>query len=744
MKRWLFLLFALAAVTLRAELEIVPGYVSASLHLPGVEVQDESEFQSKLFCGKKGGALRPVLPLICNAAEKAARGVVVDLEENTEYEIRLEYAFNGKKGVVRKVFRTENSCVPVAETVTLTRENWRRIADALKSGTQDGYIRYTAAPGTTLDATGRDFGIHVKGRYMLFENLVIRNAEKDGIRLEGADHIVIRNCDIAQYGRKGRWNKKKLGRFYEGDQLLNSDSGIWILASSRILIEKCYIHDTRGRANSWFYSHPAGPKAVSAKAASAVTLRYNDFIGSDRHRYNDVIECFENSSPTGGFYRDAEIYGNYLAIANDDGIELEGGGINSRFFRNRIEGTLCGVSTGCCVSGPIFVFENLVCAPGDEFDFNSTAFKNGHRKFGTGTLRHFNNTGVGFQHGINAFSVSANRNYLKLVGLNNLLDAVESYCSPNGMFVKAKSELDYTLCTGERAQDYRQTALSRGQETHGIIADPKFVDPATGNYRLKPDSPGTGTGKAITGFTPEDKVNRGAFPRSDSPDLPERPFSLRSSKAFLRLDCEKTTTATLTLTADEKTDFVVRKNDDFDFFTVTPAAGTVEPGKPLTLTVKVDRKNLTQARLNRGAFLIRRGDGLSRPVGVEVDSRSLAHLTAELRNKAVYGVPVPGEKDTYEFDVPEKDVWYLFALAENFPKKITFRVAKLKDFDAGPGFFSPLTGLRWRQIAQAKRILYLPKGKVRIQIEGIEAKKFALAPFAEVFSLDPRAQETEM
>ena len=145
MKKGLLLLFALAAATLRAELEIVPGYASASLHLSGVEVRDESEFQSQLFCGRKGGPLRPALPLICNAAEKAARGVVVDLEENTEYEIRLEYDFNGKKGVVRKVFRTENSCVPVAETVTLTRENWRRIADALKSGTQDGYIRYTAA-----------------------------------------------------------------------------------------------------------------------------------------------------------------------------------------------------------------------------------------------------------------------------------------------------------------------------------------------------------------------------------------------------------------------------------------------------------------------------------------------------------------------------------------------------------------------------------------------------------------------
>ncbi|MBQ9501357.1 MAG: right-handed parallel beta-helix repeat-containing protein [Lentisphaeria bacterium] len=737
MRKLPIFLCCFAAFLLRAELEIVPGYVSASLHLPGVEVRDEADFRSKLSFREKGGVFTPAFPLICNAAEKTARGVVVNLKENTEYELVLEYAFNGRKEKIQKSFRTKNSAVPVAETVMLTAGNWRTIADSLKSGTPGGYIRYTAAPGTVLDAAGREFGILVRGRYMVFDNLVIRNAEKDGIRLEGADHIVIRNCDIAHFGRVGKRNKKKFGRFYDGGTLLNSDSGIWIHNSAHVLVEKCYIHDTRGHANSWFYSHPAGPKAMSAKAAAAVTLRYNDFIGSDRHRYNDVIECFENSSPTGGFYRDAEIYGNYLAIANDDGIELEGGGMNSRFFRNRIEGTLCGISTGCCVSGPMFLFENLACEPGDEFNFNSTAFKNGHSRFGTGTLRYFNNTGVGFRHGINAFSVNANRDYLKLAGLNNLLDVAESYCSPNGMFVKAKSTLDYSLCTGTRGAAYLDIARSRGQDAHGIAADPKFVDASTGNYRLKPDSPGRGTGTAVTGFTPAGKVDRGAFPRPDSPDLPERPFSLRTSKAFIRLDCEKTTTATLTVTADEKTGFVVRKNDDSTFFTVTPEAGTVEPGKPLVLTVRVNRDKLTRARLNRGAFLVRRSDGLSRPVGVVVDSRSLVHFTEELRKKAVYGRPVPGEKGVFEFDVPERDVWYLFAYADKFPKKITFRTAGQKEFSAGPVGFSAISGPCWRQIAQPKRILVLPGGKVRIGISGIKAERFALAPFAEVFSLDP-------
>ena len=347
MKKYIILSALLSVLPLLAELEIVPGYVSASLHLPGVDVKKEEDFSSKLSFREKDGKFKPALSLICNAAEKTARGVIVNLKENTVYEVKLDCSFNGKKKSFTKQFRTKNSIVPVSETIVLTETNWKKIVDKLKSGTEKGYIRYTAKPGTVLDAEGRKYGIFVKGKYMIFDNLTIKNAAWDGIRLEGANNIIIRNCDISQFGRVGVFRKERLGRFYEGKTLLNQDSGIWILNSSHVLVEKCYIHDCNGHANAWFYVHPAGPKAMSAKHASAVTVRFNDFIGGDTHRYNDVIECFENSSPTGGFYRDAEIYGNYLAISNDDGIELEGGEMNTRFFRNRIEQTLCGVSTGC-------------------------------------------------------------------------------------------------------------------------------------------------------------------------------------------------------------------------------------------------------------------------------------------------------------------------------------------------------------------------------------------------------------
>ena len=732
MKKNFFLFALFSFLPLFAELEIVPGYASASLHLPGVNVEKEEAFSSALSFREKGGKFQEALPLICNAAEKVARGVIVNLKENTVYELKLDCSFNGKKQSFQKEFRTKNSVVPIAETIVLTKDNWKKIADNLKSGTEKGYIRYTAKPGTVLDAKGRKNGILVKGKYMIFEGLTLKNAAWDGIRLEGASHIIIRNCEVSHFGRVGVFRKGKLGRFYEGKTLLNQDSGIWIFKSSHILVEKCFIHDCNGHANAWFYCHPAGPKAMSAKESSAVTLRYNDFIGGDKHRYNDVIECFENSSPTGGFYRDAEIYGNYLAISNDDGIELEGGEINSRFFRNRIEKTLCGISTGCCGSGPAFVFENLVCNPGDEFGNHSTAFKNGHSKFGTGTLRHFNNSGVGYAHGINGFSVNAHRGYLKFSGLNNLLVVDGSYCSPNALFSQARSKLDYTLCHGGRSKAYQETARKFGEEKNSIIAPPQFIDPEHGNYCLKPGTPGFGSGKVIPNFSTAKTVNRGA-----DGELPFRPFGLKRDKANITLDCEKNTVVKVTLTAKEKTAFKIYKNDEFSFFSVTPSSGTVLPGKPLVLTVKVNKDKIRQARINSGAFLIRRADGLSRPVGVSVNSRSMVYLTEKLRKQAVYGKLADKKENIYEFDVPEKGVWYLMTYTKALPKNISVQFNG-KDFAIHPTGFGVSGAASWIHLnPTGKKVFNFAKGKCSMKITKFKAERFALIPYAEVFALDP-------
>ena len=462
----LLLLSAMTTVSFAAEkIEIVPGYVSAAIHITGLQSKLEKEFSSSVSYREAGkGDYLPAYELIFNPHLRAARGVVVNLQENREYELKVTYSDNGKNSSFTRKFRTRNSDVPVAKTIVLNARNWKKSLTLANSGKPDGYIRYTAEPGFVLDASGAENAFTITGKYFILDGLTIRNAKHNGIEINGGSFIIIRNCDIGHYGRAGAFRPGKGGRYCDGDKVLNDDSGIKLIKCSDILIERCYIHDTNGHANSWFYSHPAGPKAVHAIKAGAVTMRFNDFIGGDKHRFNDVVECTSNRDADGGFYRDAEIYGNYMALSNDDGIELEGGECNTRFFLNRIEGTLSGLSTGCCAVGPGFVFNNLVCFPGDEFASFSAGFKGSHSLFGTGSLRFFNNTCVGYKSGLQGGGRGANKSYLKVAALNNLILVNDSYCSPNNLFNVGRATMDYTLYHADKNGTIVQAVQHYGQD----------------------------------------------------------------------------------------------------------------------------------------------------------------------------------------------------------------------------------------------------------------------------------------
>ena len=739
----LLLLTAVTAITWAAEkIEIVPGYVSVAIHITGLKSKLEKDFTSEVSFREAGcGEFRPAYELIFNPHYQAARGVVVNLQENREYEVRVSYRDNGKTASFIRKFRTRNSEVPVAKTIVLNAKNWKKSLTLADSGTPEGYIRYTAEPGFVLDAQGEENAFNITGKYFILDGLVIRNAKHNGIYINGGSFIIIRNCDIGHYGRVGVFSHGKGGRYYENKQHLNSDSGIKLVNCSNILIERCYIHDINGHANNWFYSHPAGPKAVHAIKAGAVTMRFNDFVGGDKHRFNDVVECSSNSAPDGGFYRDGEIYGNYFALSNDDGIELEGGECNTRFFLNRIEGTLCGISTGCCAVGPGFVFNNLVCFPGDEFSFFSSGFKNGHSKFGTGSLRFFNNTCVDYANGLNGTGRGTDKSYLKLIALNNVIMVDGSYCSPNNLFNIGRAKIDYTLYNSDENGTVVQTVKRYGQDKNGINAKARFVDAGHGNFQLVPGSPGSGAGCRIPNFM-EKVCDIGAV--QPGMVLPYRPLELFTDRSFLDFG-EKYAAEKVVLTSRKEIRFKIVKNSEFTFFEVHPSAGVVTPGKPLELTVSILPEKFTQARINRGVFLVRTAEGLSRPVGIQVSSRSNRKLLKKDRAGAIYGKIVSQDKNsvTCEFTVRKKAMYYFCALSERPDKKAKIRLGDGAEFDVNiTGWGIDGKKVMWRSIQpkiKKRAGFYLDRGVHRITLIGgkVEIKNTALAPKAETFMLAP-------
>lgn len=238
-----------------------------------------------------------------------------DLAEDTEYEVRL--VDGSGKTVKTGRFRTWKSDVPIARTVLLDASGpLPKTISAI--GSPSGWIRYTAAPGTVLDfGEGSEDCVNVTGaKYVLFDDIVAKGTfGRRVFNVTDSSHVRFRNCNISRWGRVGKPRFDKKGRLFDPSKAakrygINFDGAIEIgRGCDGVVVERCYIHDPRGRANSWFYSHPAGPEAVvMAKPNGSTVLRWNDFVGSDWHRFNDAVESAGNFSENGGFNRDGVYY----------------------------------------------------------------------------------------------------------------------------------------------------------------------------------------------------------------------------------------------------------------------------------------------------------------------------------------------------------------------------------------------------------------------------------------------------
>ena len=319
---------------------------------------------------------------------KEYRGSIFDLEENTEYRVQI-LSSTGAQKEFTSVF-TWSSDVPVARTVEIDPAQVKEKdfpINITDKGTTNGWVRYTLRPGTALTNTATSTSKHVfrlnNAEYVLLDDMRLVGGGRYCISFEGTNHCVrIRNCDISGWGRVGvqRFDLKESGKYYASSNstsAVNLDPAIRIAAaSSEVVVERCYIHDPRGKANPWYYSHPAGPQAVMVVSnICATVLRWNDFTGGDEHRFNDAVESGSNFTKNGGFCRDADIYGNFMSLCNDDCIELDGGQDNVRCFDNRFENSRCGVSVQGCMKSPSYVLRNVFTDMVDGQNFGGASIK---------------------------------------------------------------------------------------------------------------------------------------------------------------------------------------------------------------------------------------------------------------------------------------------------------------------------------------------------------------------------------
>lgn len=499
------------------------------------------------------------------------RGSLLGLSENTRYEVQV--TIDGQEAA-RGEFRTWVSEVPIARTIELDPAKVCFPIRIQERGSADGWIRYRVKPGDVLvNPTDRETIIIDGARYVTLDDSVIRGSSaRHAIVVANSSHIRIRNCDVSHWGRTGEQDFFNKGFFYTSARkgmprsIINYDGAIEIDEHvSEIVIERCWIHDPNGTANSWRYYHPAGPEAITIKKPDHSTvIRWCDFTGSDEHRWNDAVESLGNFDEWGGLNRDADVYGNFMNMCNDDCIELDGGQQNVRCFGNRFESSLCGVSIQGNMVSPSYVYDNLFSGMGERFGECGQTIKTSQidpKKKGVWNLVHDNILWGG--------------------GSGLILDSVREgtrYDVRRNVFCGSQSMTG--LKKGRRPDTLQEEENVIGRELKETDLDVKF---------------------------------------------PRRPikFELDRTRFSTRFFDEVPKMTVTAISSDaQPISFSIAKNDAFDWFDVTPAVGVIPPDGKVAFSVKIRNERMSERRFWRGSFLVRTPEGMSRPFTFELENGS--------------------------------------------------------------------------------------------------------------------------
>ncbi len=567
------------------------------------------------------GAWRDALAPAYFSDTRDCRGSIVNLAENTPYEVRVS---DGDRVLAAGRVRTWRSDVPIARTVEVgPATKWPLVIDA--QGSPDGWIRYVAKGGAkfTRDTKGAFFVIR-GARYVILEDMVLEGGggnfrTKDPgpgtfpVSVSDSTGVRLRNIEFSKWGRVGKPDYTRRGSAYDEKtrREINMDAAVLISrGAAEVTVERCYFHDPVFKSCSWYYCHPAGNEGIVMDTPDHSTvIRWCDFVGSDLHRFNDCVEGWQNFRENGGFNRDADVYGNFMVYANDDCIEIDGGQQNVRVFGNRFESALCGVSVQGCCAGPSYVFENLFSGLGEEFGLSGQHIKTSGvdpYKFGPYVLI-ANNTFWGDG------CLKVNPKPLRFDLRNNLFGAGARFCGLAEDFSRTSRFAANTAVLTDAAR----TGVDKAEAVD-------FADAVRGRFELASPVPG----EAIANFA-EGAPARGASVSSGTVNLPLRPlpFALDAGRIVANVAKGRATpeadVVTMRWTGPArggKVAWRIRKNDVFDWLDVTPASGAIGPGESVALTVRYRPERMRDRRFYRGAFLVRTADGLSRVCSVVAET----------------------------------------------------------------------------------------------------------------------------
>jgi hypothetical protein len=381
-------------IILEASAAGIENSVTPLIHSAGIVIYGQDEDNSSDVRYREVGDTKwlPALELAWEPIYGALSGSIVHLIADTDYEVEVKITdYDGYEQEYSFSFKTRPNFPPIDPNkiyyLSEIYSGGQLDLEALNIyGSKDGYAKIIG-DGQAINV-GDEYlsAVNIGSQaYIMLENLTIKGGERYGVFAKNTHDIWIKGCDISEYGRVATIFKNGKGYASENSTSpINYDSGIYLEKTGVSVIEECEIHSPNGKANHWGNGHPNGPNALQVWAyhpqeqyRGQMIVRNNRFYGTQDQRFNDVIEGRKNFERTGGFVRDSAIYGNYLAYANDDLIEIDGGQRNVLVYENELTQGYAGISIAPNMLGPSYLFHNNIHDLGDERGKEWTAIKAG-------------------------------------------------------------------------------------------------------------------------------------------------------------------------------------------------------------------------------------------------------------------------------------------------------------------------------------------------------------------------------
>lgn len=264
-------------------------------------------------------------------------------------------------------------------------------------------------------------------------------------------------------------------------------------------------------------------------------------------RYNSFHDMFDGfgvcpSQPFDGT-NETDVHDNIIYRMIDDAIETDGWCVNVRIWNNTIYNVLSGISLAPAVGGPTYVLRNVIYRIGVNEESNHTggSFKFNSNGDASGAIYLLHNT-------VDArTSISTGGLDIKKSGAWSLIYSRNNIWAGRNFAIRNANpdqpiDLDYdALWSLEKDKlvqwstdsytELKGFTQSTGQEEHGYIAEPQFVDSLVGDYSLVKASPLLDKGIPIPGINDSYSGNGpdlGAYESGVS--VPHRPLS---HKVFL-------------------------------------------------------------------------------------------------------------------------------------------------------------------------------------------------------------------